>query len=169
MNFFLDNVFFYQSTLSPGYYLRNLMMSSELPIKSSLFSFFFLGAVALLYFSLSVWCTLDPQTTSDKVGFQRIPGAGESEFLVIYGGLEMAMALMFAMPLLRRSFLLPSLFFCFLIHLCLVVYRSASFAIYSDIPAFTYQLAIGEWIILLMSMLALFLNRDSLLLNNAAT
>lgn len=48
----------------------------------------YLSVVAGIYFALAVWCSLDPETTTRTVGFERIGGSGRSEFLVIYGGLE---------------------------------------------------------------------------------
>lgn len=111
----------------------------------------FLAAVSLMYAGLSVWCIVSPQTTSAKVGFKRVPGQGESEFLVIYGGLQLALAILFALPLFRESTLFTVLTACLIVHGCLAVTRLAGFMLYSGFPAITYQLAAGEWILLIAS------------------
>ncbi len=104
-----------------------------------------------MYLGLAIWCSVDPATTSDKVGFQLRPGSGQSEFFVIYGGLELSLALFFLAPLIWSEFLKGSLMACIVLHACLVVFRTISFVLYTDIEAMTYQLAIGEWVILILA------------------
>ena len=53
----------------------------------------FLAVVGLVYLALALWCSIDPATTSEKIGFQLQPGSGQSEFVTIYGGLELALSL----------------------------------------------------------------------------
>lgn len=122
----------------------------------------YLTLVAIVYVALSVWCSIDPETTSSKVGFDRIGGSGRSEFLVIYGGLELALALIFLMPWFNSRFSTASLWACLLIHGCLVLFRTVSFFLYDDISSMTVRLAIGEWIILLSGIGSWWFFRDSL-------
>lgn len=122
----------------------------------------FLALVGVMYLGLAVWCSVSPVATSQKLGFELKPGSGQSEFLVIYGGLELGMSLIFFLPLLRQDCLIGSLLACILIHACLVAFRSYSLFVYSDISAMTYQLAIGEWVLLLLSIVCLFLSRNEL-------
>ena len=112
----------------------------------------FLALVGFLYLGLAVWCSVSPVHTSGKVGFELKPGSGQSEFLVIYGGLELAMSLMFLLPLIRSEYLASSLLACLLIHVCLVAFRTVSLVLYRDISSTTYNLAIGEWAILIVGM-----------------
>ena len=109
----------------------------------------FLTLIGIVYLYLAVWCSLMPERTSRLVGFDLIPGSGQSEFLVIYGGLELAMALIFLLPLLRPRQLESSLLSCLIIHACLVFFRSVSFFLYSDIQPMTRKLAFYEWLIFL--------------------
>ena len=111
----------------------------------------FLVVVGLLYLALALWCSLDPQTTSAKVGLQLDSGSGQSEFVTIYGGLELGMALIFLLPLLWNEYTRFSVVSCLLIHAGLVLFRTISFFSFTGIEAFTYRLAIGEWVILLVS------------------
>ncbi len=111
----------------------------------------FLVVVGLLYLGLAIWCSFDPQTTSAKVGFELQPGSGESEFVTVYGGLELGMALIFFLPLVWNEATRFSGVSCLLIHACLVLFRTISFFNFAGIDSFTYRLAIGEWVILLVS------------------
>ncbi len=109
----------------------------------------FLAIVGAAYVALAAWCVVRPGQTSGSVGFELRPGAGQSEFLVVYGGLQLALGLAFLSPLLRPSYLPYALLLCLVIHACLAVFRTASFALFADIPTSTYALAAVEWLILL--------------------
>jgi hypothetical protein len=110
-----------------------------------------LTAVGLLYAGLAAWCTWDPLHTSRKVGFELQPGAGQSEFVTVYGGLELALALIFLAPWVRPAQTAFALQACLLTHGCLVAFRSLSFAWYGAMPSMTQRLAIGEWVIFLVT------------------
>ena len=120
----------------------------------------FLTLVGAMYLGLAVWCSVSPAVTSDKVGFDLKPGSGQSEFLVIYGGLELGLALIFLLPLIRADCLTSSLLACVLIHACLVAFRTVSLFLYSDIGSMTYNLAVGEWVILILALVCVFYARN---------
>ena len=115
----------------------------------------FLAAVGLLYLGLAGWCSYSPGRASEKVGFDLTPGSGQSEFLVVYGGLELGLAMIFLLPLVRAESLSTSLIACVLIHASLVVFRTISFFLYNNISSMTYRLAVGEWLILILSLACL--------------
>jgi len=50
---------------------------------------------AVLYLALAVWCTLSPAKTATAVGYTQLSPAGQTEYLVIYGGLQLGMAFLF--------------------------------------------------------------------------
>lgn len=114
-----------------------------------LISRIFLALIGLVYLYLAAICSLQPEQSARLVGFQLLPGSGQSEFLVIYGGLELGMAVIFLLPLLRPRQLESSLLACLIIHACLVLFRSVSFFLYKDIESLTYTLAFYEWLIFL--------------------
>jgi len=120
----------------------------------------YLGLVGLLYAGLAIWCSVSPATTSDKVGFELKSGSGQSEFLTVYGGLELGMALIFLLPLIRSEYLGSSLMACVLIHVCLVLFRTISFYLYADLSSMTYKLAAGEWVILILGILCAILLKN---------
>ncbi len=111
----------------------------------------FLAAVGLAYLSLAAWCVARPQQTAGAVGFQLKPGGGQSEYLVVYGRLQLGLGMLFLLPLARGDALAFALQACLIIHASLVVFRTVSFALYSGIPTTTYSLAAIEWSILLLA------------------
>ncbi|MCA9015353.1 MAG: hypothetical protein KDA77_08470 [Planctomycetaceae bacterium] len=113
---------------------------------------FFLGIVGTLYILLALWCSLAPNTTSRTVGFKLEPGSGQSEFLVVYGGLELALGIVFLWPLYQKEAAAYALFVCLMLHGCLVLFRTVGFFLFERIESATYSLAFGEWLIFLISL-----------------
>jgi hypothetical protein len=109
----------------------------------------FLAVVGAAYVFLAIWCAAQPDATAKSVGFELIPGSGQSEYFVVYGGLELALGIAFLWPLRRKEDTVGALRLCCLIHSCLVVFRTVSFFQFSDIGKTTYVLASIEWLILL--------------------
>ena len=116
----------------------------------------YLAIVALLYLGLALWCSFQPNVTSEKVGFQLIGGSGRSEFLAVYGGLEFGLALVLLASLFKSETVVYGLIACVLIHASLVLFRSIGFFCFSNFDSMTYKLAIGEWVIMLLGMAILF-------------
>ena len=112
----------------------------------------FLTVVGLIYLLLSIWCSVDPASTSRSVGFTLQTGSGQSEFLVIYGGLELALGLIFLWPLWQQDVTRFALVVCVVVHGCLVLFRCISFFVFTGIGSTTYSLAAGEWLIFLISL-----------------
>ena len=63
----------------------------------------FLAIVGIAYLVLAVWCALKPGQTSNSVGLTLQPGSGQSEYLVVYGGLQLGLGLFFLWPLLQHE------------------------------------------------------------------
>lgn len=83
-------------------------------------------------------------------------GAGSSEFLTVYGGLEIGLGLTFLIPLLRTRFTEFSLVSCLVVHVAIVACRTLSFALFADVGTGTVKLAVGETIILLLTIVCWF-------------
>jgi hypothetical protein len=109
----------------------------------------YLAVVGVAYFFLGIWCAAMPDRTAKSVGFVLTPGSGQSEYFVVYGGLELALGIAFLWPLRREEDTEFALRLCCLIHSCLVVFRTASFFRFTDIGQTTFVLAVLEWLILL--------------------
>jgi hypothetical protein len=110
----------------------------------------FLAAVGLAYVVLAVWCVTNPAGTSDSVGFTLKPGSGQSEYMVVYGGLQIGLAAVFLIPAFHGGNVPQSLAACALVHGSIVAFRAASFATYTGMGTTTYVLAVLEWVIFLV-------------------
>ncbi len=50
---------------------------------------------AAIYLLFAAWCTLAPVETAQQVGYAALSHSGISEYLVVYGGIELGLALLF--------------------------------------------------------------------------
>jgi hypothetical protein len=52
---------------------------------------------AVLYALFAAWCTLSPGRTATNIGYTTLSPSGRTEYLVVYGGLQLGLAIIFAM------------------------------------------------------------------------
>ncbi|MCP4463122.1 MAG: hypothetical protein GY819_10045, partial [Planctomycetaceae bacterium] len=116
---------------------------------------------ALIYTALAIWCSLQPAITSEKVGFTLQGDSGKSEFMTVYGGLELGLALVLFACVFRPEFTIPGVLACVLIHGSLVVFRTISLVLYPAVEPLTWRLAAGEWGILLAGCAILWFSRSA--------
>lgn len=116
----------------------------------------FLAAVGVLYGVLAVWCSVDPEGTSQSVGLVIQQGSGQSEYLTVYGGLEAGLSLVFLTSALTPKLQRSGLLHCVLIHAGLVSFRTAGFFLYTGFAPLTLNLAGGEWVLLVVSAVLLY-------------
>jgi len=109
----------------------------------------FLAVIGVLYVLLAGYCAVLPEKAAKAVGFELRPGSGQSEFLTIYGGLELGLGILFLWPLFRPGEISFPLLACLVVHGCLVLFRTAGFLLYRGIPPTTYYFAASEWVIFL--------------------
>jgi hypothetical protein len=103
---------------------------------------------AVLYTALAVWCTLFPARTAAAVGYTTLSKSGQSEYLVIYGGLQLGMAFLFAYFARtgqQRNGLLVGLAF----YVPIVLYRAFTLANLWPVESTTIFLAVLEWLLLI--------------------
>lgn len=93
---------------------------------------------ALLYAVFAAACTLMPEKAARAVGFELPGGSGRSEFVTVYGGLELAMALFFAIGAWRAEWREGALLFAVLLYGCLVVFRIGTLIAFEGIGRLTY-------------------------------
>lgn len=76
-----------------------------------------------LYAAFALWCTLKPRETSASIGYLELSNGGRSEYLVIYGGLQLGLALMFGWLAMHREFHVVGVLLALLFYLPLVAFR----------------------------------------------
>ncbi|MEO8364870.1 MAG: DUF4345 domain-containing protein [Pseudoxanthomonas sp.] len=103
---------------------------------------------AALYALLAAWCTLAPARTAAAVGYQVLDKSGQSEYLVIYGGLQLGMAFLFAYfawTSQPRNGLVLALAF----YVPIVLYRAFTLASLWPLAPATLVLSVLEWLLLI--------------------
>lgn len=107
---------------------------------------------AAAYLLLAAWCTLSPWGTAAALGLRLDGSSGLSEYVVIYGGLQLGMAFLFAY-FARANQLRNGLVLALAFYIPIVLYRSASLALLWPVGPVTLGLAVGEWLLLLAAAL----------------
>jgi hypothetical protein len=95
---------------------------------------------AALYALLALWCTLMPAITSQSIGFVELSSSGQSEYAVIYGGMQFGFAFLFAWTALSGNHRF-GLIFSLAIYVPILLFRIISVLRYW--PVSTTTLATG--------------------------
>lgn len=99
---------------------------------------------AALYAAFAAWCTLKPDGTARALGYEVLSRGGHSEYLVIYGGLQLGLAAAFALFASQPGWRVPGLAFALCLYLGIVVFRAATLWIYGPVPALTWAVGALE-------------------------
>jgi hypothetical protein len=83
----------------------------------------YLYANAALYLAFAIWMTLSPWKTAAAVGYESLAPNGRSEFLVIYGGLQLGLAAFYALLGANTSYHRIGILFSLCLYAPIVVYR----------------------------------------------
>lgn len=115
---------------------------------------------AVLYVLLGLWCTLMPAKTSQAVGFIELSNSGQSEFSVIYGGMQFGFAFLFGWAALSGNNRF-GLIFALSIYIPILLFRIVSFARFW--PVSTTTLATGALeVVLTVAAILLWFNSKSI-------
>ena len=92
---------------------------------------------AVLYLSLAVLCTFRSEQTSRGSGFVVLDNSGRSEYLVIYGGLQLGLGLFYVLLARRSEYADLGVAFSLLLYLPIVLYRLGTWLVYRPTSAVT--------------------------------
>lgn len=113
---------------------------------------------AVLYFLLVLWCTFKHGQTSKASGFAVLDNSGHSEYLVIYGGLQLGLAIFFAYLASSESLHRTGIMLSLMLYLPIVIYRIITVIVYSPVSVITLGTGALE-AVLLIGALVLFFKR----------
>ncbi len=99
-----------------------------------MFSKTVLWLFAVLYLGLGLWCAAKPAKTAASVGFSLNGSHGQSEFIVVYGGLELAMGVFFAICAWFSGYREAGLVFALLSSGTLMLFRAYTVATLHGLP-----------------------------------
>lgn len=98
---------------------------------------------AVLYVGFAAWCSLSPAATARAAGFVELTAGGRSEYLVVYGGLQLGLGFVFAY-LAAQGMQRLGLLFALTVTVPLVVFRVISAVRDGPLPGTTLGLAALE-------------------------
>jgi hypothetical protein len=108
-----------------------------------------------LYFALALLCTLKHRQTSRGTGFTELNNSGHSEYLVIYGGLQMGLALFFAWLARDAQLARVGIVFSVMLYAPIVLYRVITVLMYKPVSSVTLGTAALEVALLIWGALLL--------------
>jgi hypothetical protein len=111
---------------------------------------------AALYLVLAIGCTVKHTMTAAGSGYVELNNSGHSEYLVIYGGLQLGLAAIFAYLGFNAEYHRLGVLIAMTFYVPIVVYRGVTILLYK--PVSTVTLAIGalEAILLIAALILWF-------------
>jgi hypothetical protein len=108
-----------------------------------------------LYIVFAIWMTLSPWRTATAMGFEQLAASGRSEYLVIYGGLQLGLAAFFGFAASSASMHRTGLLFALCLYAPIVLYRVITVWRFWPVKGLTLTVAALE-VALLVAALFLF-------------
>lgn len=108
-------------------------------------AYLYLNAVVYLLFA--VWCTFAPARTATAVGYATLTRSGQTEYLTIYGGLQLGLAVLFAWFAWTQQ-MRTGLVLAMALYVPIVLYRSVGLVRWWPVETTTLLLAATEWLML---------------------
>jgi hypothetical protein len=103
---------------------------------------------AALYLVLAIWVTLIPWRTAASIGFESLSASGRSEYLVVYGGMELGFAVFFALTAWNAEHRRLGLLFALCLYAPIVLYRAFTVLRHGPVSATTLTVAALEVVLL---------------------
>ncbi|MEO7014086.1 MAG: DUF4345 domain-containing protein [Dokdonella sp.] len=113
---------------------------------------------AVLYTLLALWCMLMPTQTSQSIGFLQLSNSGQSEYAVIYGGMQFGFAFLFAWTALSGNHRF-GLIFALSIYVPILLFRIISVARFWPVSTTTLGTGVLEVVLTAAAILLWFKNR----------
>ena len=109
--------------------------------------YFYLNAV--LYVVLAAICTIRPSQTAAGIGFTELNKSGRSEYLVVYGGLQLGLGLFYFLLGRDPAYARVGILFSLLLYTPMVAYRMVSLWLHRPTSPVTLGTAALEILLLL--------------------
>lgn len=100
----------------------------------------YLAVNALAYLGFAAWCTILPDKTSSAIGFDLTNASAKSEYITVYGGLELGMALFFLVAAINPQMRAAGILFALLLYGCLALFRLGTLLALDDVGKFPYAM-----------------------------
>jgi hypothetical protein len=120
-----------------------------------------LGVIGTLYGLVGLWCAVKPEDTAKSIGFTGLEPGGRSEYLAVYGGLQLGLALVYLAAALRPEYTRAGLGVCILTHAAMVACRGLGYATISGLGTGTLIFVGIETLFLILGLAGWMLIRGS--------
>ena len=107
---------------------------------------------AALYLLFAVWCTVGMSRTAPAMGFTALANGGRSEYLAIYGGLQVGLAIAFWLLARNSSWHGPGILFAIALYAPIVLFRLVSLARFWPVGPVTLGTAVLEVVLLVVAL-----------------
>ena len=107
---------------------------------------------AALYLLFAVWCTFGMSRTAPAMGFTALSNSGRSEYLAIYGGLQVGLAIAFWLLGRNESWHGQGILFAIALYAPIVLFRLISLARFWPVGTVTLCTAALEVVLLLVAL-----------------
>jgi hypothetical protein len=116
----------------------------------------YLWTNSALYLCFAIWMTLSPASTAKAVGYLSLSPSGRSEFLVIYGGLQLGLAAFFGLCAYRPSMSGAGVWLAVLLYAPIALYRVTTVIRFWPVERTTLvvgglEVALFVWALILMA------------------
>lgn len=115
---------------------------------------------AALYLIFAVWCTVGMSRTAPTMGFTALSSSGRSEYLAIYGGLQVGLAIAFWLLARNASWHAAGILFAIALYAPIVLFRLISMARFWPVGTVTLCTAALEVVLLLIGLWLHFSSRS---------
>ena len=96
---------------------------------------------SVLYAIFAIWCSVSPLATAQGLGYLALNSGGQSEYLVIYGGLQAGLATIFAFFARHIDLRIIGVQFAIALYLPIVLFRLVTIVIYGPVGPLTLATA----------------------------
>ena len=96
---------------------------------------------AFIYAAFAVWCTMAPVSTAANLGYKELSRGGHSEYLVVYGGLQLGLAILFGLLARDPALWRLGMFIAIGIYTPIVLYRAVTVLKWMPVPPLTLATA----------------------------
>lgn len=104
-----------------------------------------------LYALFAVWCTLKATNTATNLGYVTLNNSGRSEYLVIYGGLQVGLAVLFFLLARDAAYHKLGMLISLGIYAPLVIYRWLTIWKFSPVSSMTLYVGALETVLLIVA------------------
>lgn len=112
----------------------------------------YLYANAALYLVFALWCTVAASTTAPNLGYIGLSNGGRSEYLVVYGGLQLGLAVIFWLLARDAAYWRLGVLIGIALYAPLVLYRIPTVAKYWPVGGLTLGTGVLEASMLIVAL-----------------